>query len=160
MKRAFLAVILTVLAAAPGWSQDAKPNFSGTWNLDLAKSDFGQMPAPTSIVHVIDHKEPAIKVTTTTKSEQGDIVNMRDLTTDGKPNSNKIKTGGAEQDVTSTSKWDGNKLLTSFKLEAGGMSLDINDTWEVSADGKLLTITRMFHTPQGDGTTKTVYTKQ
>ena len=50
-------VLLAVTAAA----QSAVPNFSGTWTLDAAKSDFGPIPGPESIVMVIDHKEPSLK---------------------------------------------------------------------------------------------------
>ena len=59
--------------AAAAWAQDAVPNFTGKWSIDIAKSDFGPMPPPESVVHVIDHKEPNIKVVTTQKGAQGEI---------------------------------------------------------------------------------------
>jgi len=155
------AVLLVLLLSASAWAQDAKPNFTGKWNLDVAKSDFGPMPPPDSVVHVIEHKEPNLKVVTTTKSAQGEITNERSLTTDGKENVNKMRMGpDGEQQVTSTSKWNGKALATSFKLSAQGTDFDINDSWTLSDDGKVLTIVRAIKAPQGEFAATTVFNKQ
>ena len=157
-------ILLLTLFALPGptpvHAQDALPNFTGTWSIDLAKSDFGPMPPPESVVHTIDHKEPTVKVTTTQKTAQGEITNERTLTTDGKPNVNKVRMGGPEQEVTSTSKWVGKTLTTAFKVEMQGTPLDFNDTWKLSDDGKVLTIVREIKSPQGDFAATTVFNKQ
>jgi hypothetical protein len=151
--------VLVVSAAA--WAQDAKPDFTGKWNLDVAKSDFGPMPPPDSVVHVIEHKEPNIKIVTTQKSAQGETTNERLLTTDGKENVNKMRMGAdGEQQVTSTSKWNGKALATSFKLSAQGTDFDINDSWTLSDDGKVLTIVRAIKAPQGEFAATTVFNKQ
>ena len=155
------AAALLLLLSASAWAQDAKPNFTGKWNLDVAKSDFGPMPPPDSVVHVIDHKEPSLKVVTTTKSAQGETTNERVLTTDGKENVNKMRMGpDGEQPVTSTSKWNGKALATAFKLSAQGTDLEFNDLWTLSDDGKVLTAVRAIKTPQGEFTATTVYNKQ
>ena len=109
---------------------------------------------------VIDHKEPTIKSTTTQKSQMGDTSNASMITTDGKVNVNKMSAMGADQDVKSTSTWNGRKLLTSRTIEVQGMAIDIADVWELSADGKVITIDRVIKTPQGDFTTKNVMVKQ
>ena len=163
MKNAILyvcAALLVLVVSASAWAQDAKPNFTGKWNLDVAKSDFGQMPPPDSVVHVIEHKEPNLKVVTTTKSAQGEITNERSLTTDGKENVNKMRMGPEEQQVTSTSKWNGKSLATSFKLSAQGTEFEISDSWTLSDDGKVLTVSRGIKAPQGEFTSTTVFNKQ
>jgi hypothetical protein len=161
MKRTFLAATLVLLLASIGWAQNSKPDFSGTWNLDLGKSDFGPAPAPDSIVLVIVHKEPNIKVSSTQKGQQGNFTNERNLTTDGKENPNKIRSMDGEQDVKSTSQWSGPKLTTSYSLQAQGMQLAVKDSWELSGDGKVLTIARAITAPQGDEfVIKMVYNKQ
>lgn len=163
MKRVLVAaglVLLFVHSAASAWTQDAKPNFSGTWNLDAAQSDFGPAPPPDSLVAVIDHKEPNVKITITQRSSMGDVTNERTFTTDGKENINKTRTMAGDADLKSTSKWDGKKLLTASKMEMPGATVALNDSWELSADGKVLTIVREIKTPQGDFATKTVYNKQ
>jgi hypothetical protein len=151
--------LATLLVTGAARAQDAKPNFTGTWTMDAAKSDFGPMPPPDSIVVVIDHKEPNIKMTTTQKSAMGDLNNDRTLTTDGKENINKIRTPAGDTDLKSTSKWDGRKLTTSASMVIQGMAAQFDDVWELSADGKLLTITRDIKT-DSPFSTKTVYNKQ
>lgn len=158
------SILLLTLLAHPTsrrvHAQDAVPNFTGTWTIDLAKSDFGPMPPPESVVHTIEHKEPNIKIVTAQKSAQGEITNERMLTTDGKPNVNKVRMGGPEQEVTSTSKWVGKTLNTVMKVDIQGTPLDFNDTWKLSDDGKVLTIVREIKSPQGDFAATTVFTKQ
>jgi hypothetical protein len=164
MKNAILSVctvLLVLLVSASAWAQDAKPNFTGKWNLDAAKSDFGPMPPPDSIVHVIDHKEPTIKIVTTQKSAQGEITNERLLTTDGKENVNKMRMGpDGEQEVKSTSKWNGKALATSFTLDVQGNPFEFNDSWTLSDDGKVLTVVRAIKAPQGEFAATIVFNKQ
>ena len=157
--------ILSLLALAlfmpmPAWAQEARPDLSGTWNLDLAKSNFGPTPPPESIVQVIVHKEPSLKVSSTIKNPTGTISNERNLTTDGKENAYTLNNPAGAQAVKSTSTWSGQKLMTTMKVETQGVTIDINDAWDVSADGKVLTMTREIKTPQGDFTQKAVYNKQ
>jgi len=151
------AVLLLVAVAA---AQGGQPNFSGTWTLDAAKSDFGPMPAPQSIVMVIDHKEPTIKVVITQTGPMGEVSNESTYTTDGKDNVNKMRSPQGDQDVKSTSKWNGKTLATARTVEAQGMSIGIDDVWELSADGQVLTINRQLKTPQGDFSTTTVLKKK
>lgn len=155
-----LVAALLCLSSPLAWAQDTKPNFTGKWSLDVAKSDFGPMPPPESIVHVIEHAEPNIKITTTQKSEAGETSNSRTFTTDGKETTSKVTMGGTPQDVKTTGKWDGQTLAMVATFDAQGATIQLNDTWTLSEDGKVLTITRMAKTPQGDFTAKTVYNKQ
>ena len=155
------AALLAFLMSESAWAQNATPDFTGKWNLDIAKSDFGPMPTPESVVHVIEHKEPNIKIVTTQKSAQGEITNERMLTTDGKENVNKMRVGpDSEQEVKSTSKWNGKALATSFKLDVQGAAFDFNDSWTLSDDGKVLTIVRAVKSPQGDFAATIVFNKQ
>jgi hypothetical protein len=161
MKRILSTAGVVLLLAIPALAQNATPNFSGTWTLDVAKSDFGPAPPPDSVVMVVDHKEPTIKTTTTQKSAQaGDTTNVSTLTTDGKENVNKLRAMGGEQDVRSTTKWNGKKLATVRTLEIQGMTINMNDAWELSDDGKVMTIVRTIGTPQGDFTTKMILNKK
>ena len=155
-----LLVALFVLSSAGVSSAQDLPNFSGKWSLDVSKSDFGPMPPPESMTYVIDHKEPALKIVTTQKGQQGEVTNERNVTTDGKDNVNKMRMGPEEQDVKSTTKWSGKALTTAFKLDMQGSVIDVNDSWKLSDDGKVLTIVREFESAQGAFTTTTVYIKQ
>ena len=144
------AAVLICFMPAPPWAQGAKPNLSGEWRLDAANSDFGQTPPPESIIHVIDHKEPHIRIeTTTTTSEAGKGSSTQDFTTDGEASVNKMRVMGGEQDVKVTSKWNDRKLSTAWSFAAQGITIEFNDSWSVSEDGKVLTLVRTVKTPQG-----------
>ncbi len=160
MKKALLSVAVMLLVSAPIWAQDAKPNLTGTWTLDTSKSDFGGMPGPDSVVNVIDHKDPQLKITSTQKSQQqGEVTNTRMLTTDGKENTNTMRTMMGDQPVKSTTKWNGKTLTNAFTLDIQGNTIGINEVWAVSDDGKMLTVTRAISTGQGDVTQKFVFNK-
>ncbi len=158
--RVYLAACAALLALTISTAAQGLPNFTGTWTLDAAKSDFGPMPPPESVVMVIDHKEPTVKVTTTQKNQMGDSSNDSTYTTDGKENVNKMRGPAGDQDVKSTTKWNGKTLATSRTIEAQGMSISIDDSWELSPDGKALTVSRQLKTPQGDFSTKLVLNKK
>jgi hypothetical protein len=158
--RVYLAACAALLALTISTAAQGLPNFTGTWTLDAAKSDFGPMPPPESVVMVIDHKEPTVKVTTTQKNQMGDSSNDSTYTTDGKENVNKMRGPAGDQDVKSTTKWNGKTLATSRTIEAQGMSIGIDDSWELSPDGKALTVSRQLKTPQGDFSTKLVLNKK
>jgi hypothetical protein len=160
MKKAYAFICLILLAAAAVTAQGGKPDLSGTWTLDLTRSDFGQMPPPDSLVSVIEHKEPNIKITTTQKGQQGELTNVRNLTTDGKETVNKVRTMAGEQDVKAITTWKGPVLTTAFSLDAGGTMVDISDAFSLSDDGKVLTVMREIKTPQGDLATKMVFDKK
>jgi len=160
MKTGLSVVGAVLLLTVSALAQSALPNFSGTWSLDAAKSDFGPIPGPESIVMVIDHKEPALKVSVTQKGPQGEATNDSTYTTDGKDNTNKMRSPAGDQDVKSTTKWNGKILATTRTIEAQGMSIGIDDAWELSADGKVMTINRYLKTPQGDFSTRIVLNKQ
>jgi hypothetical protein len=160
IKRALLTAGLVLLLPASAWLQDAKPNFTGKWSLDVTKSDFGPIPPPDSMVAVIDHQEPNVKITTTQKAQGEEVVNSRSLTTDGKPNTNKLKLGGGEAEVTSTTTWDGKKLRTSFKLDTAGGPIDVSEALELSEDGKSMILVRDYKSAQGPFSTRVVFNKQ
>lgn len=159
MTQSLFVPVLICFIAAPAWAQDAKPNFTGTWILDVARSD-NQSPAPESVVHVIDHKEPTIKITTRVKYQAGDSTDTLNLTTDGREISDTMHGMGTQRGRKLTAKWDDRRLLTSMKFDAQGPTMEINDSWALSEDGRVLTLVRVGKTTQGEFTVKTVYNKQ
>ncbi len=157
MNKAFLLCVVALLAvASAGFSQDAKPNFSGKWVLDTGKSDFGALPGPNSRTDVIDHQDPKLKVNSTIKGPQGERVVERSYTTDGKENTN--TQGNTE--VKSKTRWEGKQLVTELKLEIQGNPVEIKDVWELGEDGKVLTMKRDLKSSQGETSQKLHFDKQ
>jgi len=132
-----------------------KPNYSGQWTVDLAKSDFGMMPPPEKLERTIDHKDPEISIQTLQVGARGEMKTDSKYTTDGKEAT--IQVRGREAKVKA--KWDGNKLTVNTKSEFQGMEVGQKEIWILSEDGKTLTIENAISTPQGDFTTKSVFTK-
>lgn len=161
MKRTVLLIgLLTVVAAgamAAVAADDKTPDFSGTWKLDTAKSDFGQMPPPDSVTLTIDHKEPKLKVKNTTKGGmRGDQESEANYTTDGKESTN---TMGPMESKT-TAKWDGKKLVMNTKASFQGNDVTITQTWDLSEDGKTLTQKQEYKSPMGEGSAKLVFNRE
>ena len=126
-----LEVILLLSSAAVA---QGKPGFSGKWALDTVKSDFGELPVPDSQTNIIEHKDPNIKLTQTIRGANvsgGEASSERHYTTDGKESSNKL----GQQEVKSTCRWDGNKLVINTKLETPDGTVEIKDSWELTDGG-------------------------
>ena len=150
--------VLICFLAAPVSAQVAKPNFTGKWTLDVAKSD---PQAPESISHEIDHKEPNITITTTSTWQGNEpAVQEQRFTTDGQQHTNKVPAMGAEREVNVTGKWHDEKLVTSLKFPAQDRTIEFSDSWSLSEGGNVLIFVRVAKTPQGDFPMKLVYNKQ
>jgi hypothetical protein len=152
----FLLSILLLSSAAI--AQD-KPNFSGRWALDTAKSDFGEFPVPDTQTNIIDHKDPHIKLTQTIRGQDvsgGEASSERHYTTDGQESSNKL----GQQEVKSICRWDGNKLAIDTRLETPNGTVEIKDSWELADDGKQMVVTRNFKGPQGERGQRLLFKKQ
>lgn len=151
---AVLAFCLAAMAAIP--QDEKKPDLSGTWKLDTAKSDFGQFPGPDSQTDVYEHNDPKIKVKSSVKGGmQGDMEMEANYTTDGTESTNKM----GPIDVKTTAKWEGKKLVMHSKADFQGNDILIDTTYELSDDGKVMTQTRDIKSPMGEVTQKVIFNK-
>ena len=116
-KRLWLALICLALAALPAL---AKSNFTGDWKLNVAKSTFGEMPAPTSMTVKATHEDPKLKVATKQSSDRGDFDFEANYTTDGKETTNEMFGGNP---MKSVAKWDGDALTIDSKGKFGRQRL-------------------------------------
>lgn len=148
---------VALLALAFGLLQaQAKPNFSGTWKLNTAKSDFGAMPAPDSRTDTITHEDPDLKDTFTQAGQMGEVTAEMKYSTDGKETTNSVR----GNEIKSTAKWEGDELAIAGKASLNGADVTLSDRWSLSADGKTLTIQRHVNSPMGDTDQKIVLEKQ
>ena len=65
--------VLLVGACLPAALLD-KPDYSGTWELNLPKSDYAWQRPPRSVTQWVEHKEPALMVETYHVDEDGSEV--------------------------------------------------------------------------------------
>src|SRR5262249_20211365 len=129
---------------------------TGTWQLNVAKSDFGVLGGPTSRSDVITHKDPAISSHVSADGPQGKFDYTSNYSTDGKETINKF----AERESKSTAKWEGNNLVVHSKFNFNDMDVDAIATWMLSADGKTLTIGVHLSSAMGEADQKLIFDKQ
>jgi hypothetical protein len=134
----------------------ATPNFSGEWKMNASKSDFGQMPPPSSVVQKITHEDPSLKFSSTWTGDQGEMTIDATYTTDGKECANKSPMGESKSNL----KWDGDTLVIETKADFQGNSATITSRWALSEDGKILTEKTHFSGSMGEGDMTVVYDKQ
>jgi hypothetical protein len=99
------------LAAAVVAGDGTKPDLSGTWIFNPAKSRF-EMTAPTKSIFVIDHQDSRFEFTRThTWSGESDTLTLQ-FTTDGKELHQKI----GDMETWSRLTWMGEELVLNMKL--------------------------------------------
>lgn len=151
------------MAATPGaeamiHTGGAHPDFSGTWNLDISKSNFGQGQPPASEVDTITDNGNSMSVAVAQKGGMmGDMNTTESYSTDGQPSSWK---GMGDSTVTGTANWDGNNLVVDAKTSFQGNDVKLKETYSLSSDGKTLTKALHAETGMGNFDSTSVYDKQ
>ena len=152
-RKATIAIL--TLAGFATLAAQTKPNFSGNWTLNVSKSDFGMLPPTESRTDVIEHNDPALKVSTTATGAQGKQSFTANYTTDGKEVVNKR----GPSDMKSTAAWEGNKLVMNSKLTIGDNDVSLKAVWSLSDDGKTLTQNVHLAAAMGETDQKLVFEK-
>ena len=151
-----LAIVAVIPFALPA---DTKPDLSGEWKLNLDKSNFGPMPPPETETRTIQHADPSLSVKSVRTGGMGDLTTEMNFTTDGKESVNKIETPNGAIEIKTTMNWKGKVLVAKSKLDVQGMEINSVDHWELSDDGKTLTVNQKVTTPQGDFEASQVFEK-
>jgi hypothetical protein len=132
-----------------------KPDFSGTWKLNVGKSDFGPMPKPERVQYILEHKDPELIVKTTAVTQSGEVTNESKILTDGTEFTNDLR----GQQVKGTAKWEGKTLVVTRKTNMQGTELVLVQRWTLADDGKSITQEVSITTAQGELKQKVVLDK-
>jgi hypothetical protein len=167
MHKALTMTALALLLALPSLVlAQAKPDFSGTWTFDEAKSDpaparagggggrgGGRMGGAPATAMTIKQTAGELSMDRTTAQGAQTVV----YKLDGSESTNTIGMGPA----TSKAMWDGNKLVitTTQTVQGRGGEITITSKDIYSVQGNVLTIETTRTTPGGDQTRKLIYTK-
>jgi len=151
-----LVQIALALIAVSGTATAAdKPDFSGEWKMNPAKSDYQGVPAPSSFIRKITHVEPTITILEEQKGgANGDSVFTRKITTDGQV----TKTDASGAAATCTAVWDKNSLVANTVIDGAGLSF--KDAMSLSDDRKVLTSKVLVDSPQGSVQLTIVFDRQ
>jgi hypothetical protein len=171
-----LAAVFALVAFAMTAAAQKAPNFSGTWNLDVSKSKLGDNNRIESQTKTVAQTATDIKITTSTKRTAppagaptgggggmgggGDQVATYTL---GKETKVDQTMGQTTVPVTMNAKIDGGKLNLSSSFTRTTPNGDITstnkETWDLSSDGKTLTINAERTGRGGVTSTTSVYNK-
>jgi hypothetical protein len=152
----FALILLAVFCCSAKFQ---KVIFSGIWQVDSLKSNFGRFVVPVTlkIVQTTD----SISIEKTNHRFPGDTLSFTyKLPLDGKTMTN---TKGAEKSSQSI-KWSGQALFetSSFHEDTHNTTYQATETWTLSPDSKTLTIDRVIGNDgdDGQGTSKAVYHRE
>jgi hypothetical protein len=172
-------LILALLIPSVASTQTSKPNFSGTWEIDQSQSTSKVTPKPNpngsstvpanappppppsrkALPAIIVHREPRLDITR--PNPDIDTPTTLRYTTDGAENVNTEQFSTPSMAERSTTRWDGNKLVTEWKVERDGeVLLRARLVRTLSADGKTMTEDQRIESATSIRETHTVWTKQ
>jgi hypothetical protein len=160
------AVIILFLSSAPGiFAQTGNLNFSGTWNLNEAKSNFGdsQFRMAATVMVVIHEGNNLSDDRTQPGFDGGEMKTTEKLTLDGKVCEN---IGFMDSKRKSTVSWaEDKKSITiattiAFNMEGEMREFKTSETWKLGEDGKSLLMETSFTTPDGEMKTTLFYDKK
>jgi hypothetical protein len=132
-----LGLIVSLVFAVGGWGQ-SPPNFSGTWRLDLARSDaaaHAETPGPITVS--IKQSDKQIHVTTTTSRGTSDQTYML-VPAEAPP----IGSGA-------NARWQGDALVTNAVRDIRGQSVTVQQSRRLSADGNEMIVESIVNVQHG-----------
>lgn len=149
------AGVLALLAVAVARSDSRPPNLNGTWHLDVAKSRWGTVRKPISVIVKVDHREPQLNY-------QGTIFWAND---DDRPFSFSGAIDGKEYPLRGSSgegkivlrRVDSYTVLSTFKSDDGNVVENVNTT--LSRDGKTMSRRIRVRDPQGERAWTEIYVR-
>ena len=114
----------------------APPDYSGAWKINLAKSDFAQMGPPDGWTRTIKQAGSVLELESAQERE-GNVARWSVKFEIGGPDA-KFQMGGG--DALGSLKWDGNVLVMTTRRDTPQGEIKQNERWELSADGKTMTV--------------------
>jgi hypothetical protein len=152
-----LAFLVIVTAAALAQQTPTKPNLTGTWNMDLGKSNFGGLEAPQSARYLIRHLGAKLEM----QYEQDGHVTRVDVTPDGEEH---VLETLPDAENLARVYWSGAVLVFEGRIKpmpsSNAPPVKWTSRWTISPDKKVLTIDRHITSQQSSAEQKVVFEKQ
>jgi hypothetical protein len=142
-----LALLFAAAPAARAQQADAQqhPDFSGTWKLNLDKSDYGDLQGPDTRTDIIEQRDGHITERVTAAGRHRTQQYTLDFATDGTstalPPDTKM---GIVVILAVSSRWQGSALIVTQNLRFQGAPLVAINRYTLSADANTLTIALAF----------------
>ncbi len=164
LRKVLIGALMFVAVAATGFAQ-GKTDLSGTWKLNVDKSEFGPVPGPSAQTDVIEQSGQTIKINVSAETETGKLQYTETFTTDGREVAISPDAPGAHPNPEVTLQsisavWNGATLDVSQKLTYGSDPVTGVSHYTLSADGKVLTISSDYQSPMGEAQRTFIFEKQ
>jgi hypothetical protein len=149
-----VAVCMATSMGQPAYAQNnpGSKAINGTWNLDIAKSDFGKTASPKSLTMTLAGT-PTSRMWTT-----------KGVTADGKSRTESYNGAVDDRYYPITGSSDGATFAYmkdgSFAVKDKSGKVVQTTTYALSADGKTMTLHNTYHTPDGEVTHVAVFQKE
>lgn len=179
----FFAAVITAFGVS-AFAQGKATDFSGTWTLDVSKSQLGERARIEAMTLTVSQTDKELKVATETKRPGppadasaagpgggrgmgrgfggGDGTVVYSL--DGKETTVEIDGPNGKMPVKYKATIDAGRAnlssSRSFSGPMGDVTITTKDTWSLSADGKTLTVVREQTTPRGTNSSTMVFAKK
>ncbi len=154
-----LLMLATVAAVrGPSLSRRAHPDFSGTWNLDVSKSEGPMVPTSATLKVTQADKTLTIERTTTAMGMTRSGTSTYNL--DGSPSKNTVNANGANVDFNSTAAWNDDVLVIKTTADFNGGTFSGTERYSLSDDKKTLVIASEASVAGQSYTGKQTFVKQ
>jgi hypothetical protein len=140
----FGKILLAIALLIPSGSTllaQGHPDLSGSWRLNLAESDYGDLQGPDTRIDVIEQRDGHVSDRVTVEGRRRKQQYTLLFTTDG--TETELPPGtqtGITTILTVSGRWQGNALVVTQKLQSQGIHLVLTNTYTLSIDGKTLSI--------------------
>jgi hypothetical protein len=166
MMKRVLALVMVVAGLAGGLVAQSgggvKANFAGTWNMNVGKSEMGQMPAPKSQVLTITQTANEVKIALDSDGDMGKRNYTYSTKLDGTETpfpADAFPADSPVRIVSSKAEWQGSSLVITQKTVFQTAEGTFKTTYTLSADGKTLTAATRITLGDLGFDTKSVYDK-
>ena len=143
MPRTITIALLAVLCFCNCMEAQDRPDLSGTWKLNLAKSDYGDTPGPSSRTDTIEQRGESISEGVVSVYRNKPQSYTLAFSTDGQktilPSGVRVNIGSTTLKSISAS-WQGSSLVVTEILNFQDSVLPAKNTYTLSGDGSTLTI--------------------
>ncbi|MEO8574070.1 MAG: hypothetical protein ABI481_08870 [Pyrinomonadaceae bacterium] len=187
MKKIFFLAAMFAAFTIAGFAQAKPTDFSGTWVLDIPKSQLGERMRIEALTMTVAQTDKELKVTSETKR----LVPPADAAAQPGPNGPGGGRGAGRNiggDGTVSYSLEGKETIVeidgpngkmpikykaaleggkanlstsrSFSGPMGDVTATTKDTWTLSPDSKTLTVVRLQSSPRGDSTSTLVFAKK
>jgi hypothetical protein len=138
MRALILLAALSFAAATQPPAGAQSGDFTGTWNLDIERSEPRRGPGAGPLLDTeikVSAVGEDVRVVRNFDTPQGARVIDVTYQTDGKPHE---VAGPMGAPLKVRARWAKDKLRVSYTLSRGGFDMDINEIWSLSDDGELV----------------------